>query len=176
MLKNRHRMHVWQGDITTFTGDVIVNAANNALGDGSGVNGAIQRAAGPQMLEFCRQLHGCETGQAKLTPGFNLPARAVIHAVGPIYQNGNGKGGQNKEAKLLASCYRSVMKIAADEAFQSMALPAISCGVYAYPPAEAVHIAVNTVDEALNTMPRMQKVVFCCFSDEMTELYRAQLK
>lgn len=167
MLKNRNRMSVWQGDITTFTGDAIVNAANKTLGDGSGVNGAIQRAAGPQLLAFCRQLHGCETGHAKLTPGFDLSARAVIHAVGPVWE-----GGAKNEAELLASCYRSALKIAADEGFQSIAFPAISCGVYRYPLEESVAIAVRTVDDALCTMPSMQKVTFCCFSDEMTERYK----
>lgn len=166
MLKNHHRIKVWKGDITTLAVDAIVNAANNALGDGSGVNGAIQRAAGPQMLDFCRQLQGCATGQAKLTPGFALPARAVIHVVGPVYQ-----GGANKEAELLRSCYRAALKIAADEAFQSLAFPAISCGVYGYPLAEAAAIAVSTVDEALDTMPRMENLVFCCFSDEMAAQY-----
>ena len=160
-------MQVWQGDITTFTGDAIVNAANNALGDGSGVNGVIQRAAGPQLLAFCRRLHGCETGQAKLTPGFYLPTRAVIHTVGPVWEDG-----YKKEAELLASCYRSVMKIAADEGFESIAIPAISCGVYGYPIEEAVVIAVDTVDHALDTMPLMQKVVFCCFDDDMANLYK----
>jgi O-acetyl-ADP-ribose deacetylase len=171
MLKNRHRFEVWQGDITTLKVDVIVNAANNALADGSGVNGAIQRAAGPELLAFCRQLHGCATGQAKLSPGFDLPARAIIHTVGPVWE-----GGKNKEAELLASCYRSVLKIAADEAFQSLAFPAISCGVYDYPLKEAAEIAVNTVDKALNTMPFLQKIVFCCFSDEIASVYKKYLE
>jgi len=175
MLKNLHRMEIWQGDITTLKVDVIVNAANNTLLGGGGVDGAIHRAAGPQLLEFCRHLHGCETGQAKLTPGFNLPARAVIHTVGPVYQPDAGKSGNKREEALLIRCYRSVLKIAADEGFQSIAFPAISCGVYAYPLEDAVKVAVNTVDEALNTMPRMQKVIFCCFDDKMTALYKKEL-
>lgn len=170
MLKNRHRIEVWQGDITTLGVDAIVNAANKTLADGSGVNGAIQRAAGPLLLEFCRQLQGCNTGQAKLTPGFLLPARAVIHTVGPVWQDGS-----HKEAELLRSCYRSVLKIAADEGFQSLAFPAISCGVYGYSLAEAAVIALGTVDVALDSMPRMQRVVFCCFSDEMLRVYKNHL-
>lgn len=163
-------MEIWQGDITTLKVDAIVNAANNALLGGGGVDGAIHRAAGPQLLAFCRKLHGCATGQAKLTPGFNLPAHAVIHTAGPVWS-----GGGHKESELLTSCYRSVMKIAADEAFHSIAIPAISCGVYGYPLQEAIAIAVSTVDEALNTMPVMQRVIFCCFGDEMTALYKQQL-
>jgi len=167
MLKHRSRLFVQQADIATLIVDAIVNATNNALSDGSGVNGAIQRAAGPGLLAFCKRLYGCETGQAKLSPGFRLPARAIIHTVGPVWQ-----GGKHNEAELLASCYRSVMKIAADEGFQSLAIPAISCGVYGYPFEDAVNIAVTTVDHALATMPRMQRVIFCCFGDEMTELYK----
>ena len=102
-----------------------------------------------------------------MSPGFRLPARAIIHTVGPIWQ-----GGKHREAELLASCYRAVMKIAADEGFQSIAIPAISCGVYGYPLEQAVKIAVTTVDEALAPMPRMQRVIFCCFGDEMTALYK----
>lgn len=170
MLKNHSQLEVWQGDITTLKVDAIVNAANNTLLGGGGVDGAIHRAAGPQLLQFCRKLHGCKTGEARLSPGFQLPARAVIHTVGPIWEGGN-----KREAELLASCYRSVMKIAADEGFESIALPAISCGVYGYPPAQAADIAVRTVDHALNTMPIMKRVIFCCFSDDMAALYRPLL-
>lgn len=170
MLKNHSRLEVWQGDITTLKVDAIVNAANNTLLGGGGVDGAIHRAAGPQLLAFCRNLKGCNTGEAKLSPGFQLPARAVIHAVGPVWE-----GGSKREAELLASCYRSVMKIAADEGFESIALPAISCGVYGYPHAQAADIAVRTVDQALNTMPMMKRVIFCCFSAEIAALYHQQL-
>lgn len=161
------RLEIIQGDITTLLVDVIVNAANETLGDGSGVNGAIQRAAGPELLAFCKRLKGCDTGKAKLTPGFKLPARAVIHVVGPMWQ-----GGKNNEAELLASAYRSAMKIAADEGFASLAFPAVSCGIYGYPPEQAVNIAVTTVKTSLQTMPFMQRVIFCCSSDEMAGLYR----
>ena len=170
-----NRIELIKGDITRLEVDAIVNAANSSLLGGGGVDGAIHEAAGPELLEFCRHLHGCETGQAKLTPAFNLPARAVIHTVGPVYQSLAGKLGNKREEAQLASCYRAVLKIAADEGFQSIAFPAISCGVYAYPPEEAVKIAVATVDEALNSMPRMQKVVFCCFSDEMAALYKQEI-
>lgn len=170
MIQNTARCAVIQADITTLAVDAVVNAANKSLLGGGGVDGAIHRAAGPQLLAFCQHLHGCETGKAKLTPGFDLPARAIIHTVGPVWS-----GGKNNEANFLASCYRSVMKIAADEGFESIAFPAISCGAYAYPLAEAVDIAVRAVDEALNTMPFMQKVIFCCMGDELSSLYKKRL-
>lgn len=170
MIQNVARCTVMQADITTLTVDAVVNAANNSLLGGGGVDGAIHRAAGPELLLFCQRLHGCETGKAKLTPGFKLPARAVIHTVGPVWSGGN-----NNEAGLLANCYRSVMKIAADEGFESIALPAISCGAYGYPLEEAVDIAVRTVDEALNTMPLMQKIIFCCMGDELERIYRENI-
>lgn len=165
------RIEILNADITSLKVDAIVNAANEALGDGSGVNGAIQRAAGSELVAFCKRLNGCPTGQSKMTPGFDLPARAVIHSVGPVWRDGN-----HNEAELLASCYRSAMKIAADEAFESIAFPAISCGVYGYPPEQAVKIAVATVSESLQTMPFMKRVVFCCFGEEMTELYKKALQ
>lgn len=170
MIRNTVRCAVAQADITTLAVDAVVNAANNSLLGGGGVDGAIHRAAGPELLVFCQRLHGCETGKAKLTPGFNLPARAIIHTVGPVWS-----GGKNNEADFLASCYRSVMKIAADEGFESIAFPAISCGAYGYPLAEAVEIAMQATDEALNTMPFMQKVIFCCIGDELANLYRYRL-
>lgn len=164
------RLEVIQADITTLVVDVIVNAANSSLLDGSGVNGAIHHAAGPELLAFCRHLQGCKTGEAKMTPGFHLPARAVIHTVGPVWQ-----GGHKREAELLAACYRSAMKIAADEAFESIAFPAISCGAYGYPPEQAVRIAARTVMESLQTMPFLKKVIFCCFGDRITSFYRNEL-
>jgi len=170
MIQNAARCTVMQADITTLTVDAVVNAANNSLLGGGGVDGAIHRAAGPELLAFCQRLNACETGKAKLTPGFKLPARAVIHTVGPVWS-----GGKNNEADLLANCYRSVMKIAADEGFESIALPAISCGAYGYPLEEAVEIAVRTVDEALNTMPVMKKVIFCCIGDEVAGVYQRKV-
>jgi len=170
MIRHRDRVSVQQSDITTLEVDAIVNAANNTLLGGSGVDGAIHRVAGPELLAFTRRLHGCETGQAKLSPGFRLRARAIIHTVGPVWSDGN-----KNEADLLASCYRSVMKIAADEAFHSIAFPAISCGAYGFPPEKAVPIAISTVDHALATMPRMKQVIFCCFDEAMAQLYRQGL-
>lgn len=164
------RLEVIQADITTLEIDAVVNAANNSLLGGGGVDGAIHRVAGPELLVFCRRLHGCDTGKARLTPGFHLPARAIIHTVGPVWS-----GGKNNEAELLACCYRNVMKIAADEGFESIAFPAISCGAYGYPLSEAVDIAVRTVGEVLGSMPLMKKVIFCCMSDELANLYRQRL-
>jgi len=164
------RIEVWQGDITTLDVDAIVNAANTSLLGGGGVDGAIHRAAGPALVDFCRRLNGCETGSAKLSPGFQLPARAVIHTVGPVW-----KGGEVGEKEALTSCYYTVMKIAANEGFQSIAFPAISCGVYGYPKSLAVDVAVNCLLESLRTMPLMERVILCCFDLEMYQLYQQKL-
>lgn len=170
MMRNALRCAVIRADITTLAVDAIVNAANNSLLGGGGVDGAIHRAEGPGLLAFCQRLNGCETGKAKLTPAFNLLVRAIIHTVGPVWHDGK-KG----EAEMLASCYRSVMKIAADEGFESIAFPAISCGAYGYPFSQAVEIALRTVDEALNSMPLMTKVIFCCSGDDFVTLYKQSL-
>ncbi|OXI32414.1 O-acetyl-ADP-ribose deacetylase [Burkholderia sp. AU16741] len=157
-------------DITTLDVDAIVNAANGSLLGGGGVDGAIHRAAGPGLLAECRTLGGCDTGDAKLTRGHGLPARYVIHAVGPVWY-----GGARGEADLLASCYRRAIELAEEVAATSIAFPAISCGIYRYPAQEAVDIAVGTVAEMLAQAPNLARVVFACFSSDIYDLYRARL-
>ena len=161
---------VYRGDITQLHVDAIVNAANNALAGGGGVDGAIHRAAGPELLQACRKLGGCPTGQVKMTRGFNLPAKAVLHAVGPVWQ-----GGLHNEAELLASCYRNSMRIVAEQKFISVAFSAISCGVYGYPVSQAVDIAVREVKNNLGSNPQLQQVIFCCFEDMVEEFYQTAL-
>lgn len=165
------RLTACQADITTLPVDAIVNAANTTLLGGGGVDGAIHRAAGPELLAACRPLGGCATGDAKLTPGFRLPARHVIHTVGPIWHG----GGQN-EAALLAACYRRCLEIAADAGCTSLAFPCISTGVYRFPPEAAAAIAVQHVGEWLahHNHP-LQEVIFCCFSTDDLARYQALL-
>jgi len=148
-------------DITTLPVDAIVNAANRSLLGGGGVDGAIHRAAGPELLQECRTLGGCATGSAKLTRGYRLPARHVIHAVGPVWQ-----GGGSDEDALLASCYRTALALAAEHSLASIAFPAISTGIYAFPADRAARVAVGTVTSELSRRPTITRVVFCCFSEQ----------
>ncbi len=161
---------VVEGDITTLDVDAIVNAANRHLEAGAGVCGAIHRAAGPELAKACARVGGCPTGEARLTPGFKLKARFVIHAVGPIWQ-----GGDKDEDSLLAGCYRSSLEIAAANAIRSIAFPAISTGVYGYPLERATAIAIAAVREGLSRHPEIAQVLFCCFGAEPAALYRRLL-
>jgi O-acetyl-ADP-ribose deacetylase (regulator of RNase III) len=161
------RIAILKTDITTLAVDAIVNAANTSLLGGGGVDGAIHRAAGPELLAECRLLGGCATGQAKLTKGYRLPARHVIHTVGPVW---NG-GGQN-EPELLASCYRSCFALAREHSLRTLAFPAISCGIYRFPVDLAVEIALRETKAELSSNEVIEKVTFACFDDLVYESYR----
>jgi O-acetyl-ADP-ribose deacetylase (regulator of RNase III) len=154
-----------QGDITALAVDAIVNAANRSLLGGGGVDGAIHRAAGPELLAECRTLGGCPTGEARITKGYRLPARWVIHTVGPIY------GGRPEDARLLESCYRNCLALAEGKKLAAVAFPAISCGAYGYPPAEASRIAVATCRDALRHSPWPRQVIFVLFSETLLKYY-----
>jgi O-acetyl-ADP-ribose deacetylase (regulator of RNase III) len=161
------QIEIVTGDITSQKVDAIVNAANSSLLGGGGVDGAIHRAAGPQLLDECRKLRGCETGEAKLTAGYKLPAKFVIHTVGPVYGREDGR-----EAELLANCYRNSLELAARHGVKSIAFPSISTGAYGYPIREAATIAVKTVRETLQREPSgIERVVFVTFSEEHHRAY-----
>lgn len=160
-------IEVVEGDITALTVDAIVNAANETLLGGGGVDGAIHRAAGSELLVECRTLGGCPTGEARITGGYNLPADFVIHTVGPVW-----RGGGEGEADKLAACYRNSLALAAQNSVASIAFPAISTGVYGYPLRAATEIAVATVKDTLETLGSPERVIFCCFGAEVTQIYR----
>jgi Predicted phosphatase homologous to the C-terminal domain of histone macroH2A1 len=164
------RLEALQSDIVTLAVDAIVNAANTSLRGGGGVDGAIHRAAGHELDEACRRLGGCPTGEARITPGFRLPAKYVIHTVGPIWQ-----GGTHRERELLASCYRSSIALAVEHDIATLAFPAISCGVYGFPARDAVEIAVAECAAAVSRHDAIGRIVFCCHDANMLELYRAAL-
>lgn len=166
----KDRMEVAEGDITKLAVDAIVNAANDRLAPGGGVCGAIHRAAGPGLAAACREIGGCPTGQARLTPGFNLTAKYVIHAVGPVWA-----GGKRGEEEQLASAYRASLEIAEGQGIETIAFPAISTGIYAFPFAAATRIAVKTVADFLSTHSLPKHVIFSCFSDDVAALYRKVL-
>jgi O-acetyl-ADP-ribose deacetylase (regulator of RNase III) len=163
-------LEVVQGDITTLRVDAIVNAANDRLAPGGGVCGAIHRAAGPELARACAALGGCATGDAKATPGFALPARFVIHAVGPVWQ-----GGGADEDELLASCYAHSLDLAVQHGCRSIAFPAISTGIYGFPADRAAKIAVRTVQQNTTEGARLDRVLFCCFDERSAALHRAAL-
>jgi O-acetyl-ADP-ribose deacetylase (regulator of RNase III) len=164
-------VRIVKGDITTLNVDAIVNAANTTLLGGGGVDGAIHYAAGPELLEECRRLKGCPTGEARITSGYRLPARWIIHTVGPVW-----KGGNRDEAALLASCYENSLRLAIERKLRSIAFPAISTGAYAYPLEEATEIAISKVRRFTKESEALDEVVFCCYSREDFSTYKKLMR
>jgi len=162
-----NRIEAAKGDITTIKVDAIVNAANSSLLGGGGVDGAIHRAAGPDLLKECRTLNDCKTGEAKITKGYNLSAKFVIHTVGPVWHGGN-----NNEDELLANCYKNSLKLAEENNIKTIAFPSISTGVYSFPFERACKIAIKTVKEFLENNSTIEKVIFVCFSEGDFEVYK----
>lgn len=166
----KSKIEILKSDITKLKVDAIVNAANTSLLGGGGVDGAIHRAAGPELLEFNRKLGGCKTGEAKISPGFNLPLKFIIHTVGPVWN-----GGKSNEDKLLANCYINSLKLAVENKIKTIAFPAISTGVYHFPLERATKIAVNEVKKFLEKNESIKKVIFVCFSDHDYNIYQNML-
>ena len=171
IMKQNSRIILIRDDITKLNVDAIVNAANRKLAGGGGVDGAIHRAAGPELPEACRKLDGCPTGSAKLTSGFNLPAKYIIHAVGPVW-----RGGNSKESEILESCYKISLEIAVQNDVSSIAFPNISTGIYGFPKREAAEIAINTVSSFLEKSKQPTQVFFVCFDEDNYKLYYGLLR
>lgn len=164
------RIEIVKGDITKLKVDAIVNAANSSLLGGGGVDGAIHRAAGPELLTECKALNGCKTGEAKITKGYNLPAKFVIHTVGPVWNGGN-----NNEDELLRNCYLNSLKLAIQNQIKTLAFPAISTGVYRFPLERAAKIAIRTVKDFLSNDDSLEKVIFVCFDENTETIYKRAL-
>jgi len=165
------KIRIIKDDITNLKVDAIVNAADNLLLGGGGVDGAIHQAAGPELLQECRTLKGCATGEAKITSGYDLPAEYVIHTVGPVW-----RGGKQKEAQMLASCYRNSLKLAEENNLKSVAFPAISCGIYGYPLEEAAQIALHEAASYLKKNTVIEQIIIVCFSEKMYRIYEEKLE